>query len=114
MDIFVYFYCQQNSAKKRCNSSGLINGKQEIELAVLPASLSFAQSNVSHLLQCLITNVNGSSLQFKLAPAYTIYMIARHHLSSEFMADSNHRSSLVHMLKSTCSLIKRAVKVQCF
>ncbi|XP_019848684.1 PREDICTED: uncharacterized protein LOC105316712 [Amphimedon queenslandica] len=38
-------------------------------------------------------------------------MIARHHLSSKFSVDLNHHhSSLVHMLKSTCSLLKRAVK----
>ena len=38
-------------------------------------------------------------------------MMARHHLSSEFTPEPNRHQSLVQMLKYSCSLIKRAVKV---
>ena len=83
----------------------------ESELAVLPASISFQHQSESLLLQCLISDVKGGTLEFKLAPAYSLYMIARHHLSSEYHPDSSRHHSLIHMIKQTCSLIKRVVKV---
>ena len=100
--------------KKRHNSAPgepTVLESSETELAILPASLVFNQANVVPLLQSLITNVNGSVLQFKLGPAYAIYMIARYHLSSDFIPEQSRHHSLIQMLKSTCSFIKRAVKV---
>lgn len=82
------------------------------ELAILPASITFHQANVTPLLETLVVGVNGYLLQFKLAPSYAIYMIARHHLSSDFFADPNRHESLVCMLKYACSLIRKTVKVK--
>lgn len=105
---------QLKRTAKRHNSvpgEPILVESSETELAVLPASLIVAQTNVYPLLQCLIADINGSVLQFKLAPAYAIYMIARHHLSSEFIPEGNRHHSLIFMLKTTCSFIKKAVKV---
>ena len=103
--------------KKRHNSAPhfgdlhFLEETPESELAVLPASISFHHQSESTLLQYLISDVKGGTLEFKLAPAYSLYMIARHHLSSDYHPDCSRHHSLIHMVKQTCSLIKRVVKV---
>jgi afadin len=103
-------YHHLNDINKRRHVSTPQDDRHESELAVLPASLAFTQRNEGHLLHCLIAEVDGSSLQFKLAPAYALYMAARHHLSCDFTPEPTRHHSLIHMLKSTCSIIKRTVK----
>lgn len=111
------FFPPLQNVKKRHNSaphSGdlqFLEETPESELAVLPASISFLQQNESALLQTLISDFNGGTLEFKLAPAYALYMVARHHLSSDYHLETSRHHSLTHMIKQTCSLIKRAVKV---
>ena len=102
------------SSKKRHNSAP--HGGEPPELveagfSVLPASLSFSVANEVQLLKMLISDQNGTSLQFKLAPAYALYMVARQHLSPDFVSESERQVSLVHMLKSACSLARKTVKV---
>ena len=65
------------------------------------------------LLQALTLEVNGYCLQFKLAPAYSLYMVARYNLSASYNRAVERHQSLVQLLRSTCSLIKKAVKVVC-
>ena len=69
-------------------------------------------ANEVQLLKMLISDQNGATVQFKLAPAYALYMVARQHLSPDFVSESDRQVSLVHMLKSTCSLVRKAVKVR--
>lgn len=100
--------------KKRHNSAPHAGEPPELieaDFSVLPASLSFQVANEVQLLKMLISDENGAGLQFKLAPAYALYMIARQHLSPDFLSESDRQASLVHMLKSTCSLVRKAVKV---
>ena len=65
----------------------------------------------------MISEVNGYLLHFKLAPAYGLYMVLKHHLSPEFQpnASSTERKKLLILtLKNIIQLIKRAVKVRKF
>lgn len=80
----------------------------------LPVGLSFYQTKETLLLQRMISEVNGYLLQFKLAPAYSLYMVVKHHLAPEFqpgMSSSERRKCLLLTIKSIISQIKRAVKV---
>ena len=64
------------------------------------------------LVNCL--KVNGYLLQFKLAPAFGLYMVIKHHLSSEFqipISSSEGKKSLTLALKNIITQFKKAVKV---
>ena len=81
---------------------------------ILPASLSFYQAQENLLLQNMVSEVNGYLMQFKLAPAYGLYMVVKHHLSPDFQpssSSSDRRKYLILALKNIIAQIKRAVKV---
>ena len=44
---------------------------------ILPAVLEFREETEDAFLRAVITQLDPSSLQFKLAPTYTLYMSAR-------------------------------------
>lgn len=69
---------------------------------------------VTHILFCCFGQVNGYLLQFKLAPAFGLYMVMKHHLSPEFQPSSSsteRRKCLVLALKNIITQFRRAVKV---
>ncbi|XP_037079285.1 LOW QUALITY PROTEIN: afadin-like [Pollicipes pollicipes] len=55
---------------------------------ILPAVLEFREETEDAFLRAVITQLDPSSLQFKLAPTYTLYMSAR------FRASTHYRSEL--------------------
>eukprot|EP00731_Ephydatia_muelleri_P032234 Em0023g741a len=85
-----------------------------LEWAILPASLFFYHAKGSLLLQTLILEVEGYTLQFKLGPAFALYMMARCYLSPDFqpgVSTSESKKNLVLTLKNVATNIKRAIKV---
>ncbi|XP_043225985.1 afadin-like isoform X3 [Amphibalanus amphitrite] len=56
--------------------------------AILPAVLEFREETEDAFLRAVISQLDPSSLQFKLAPTYTLYMSAR------FRASTHYRSEL--------------------
>lgn len=100
--------------KKRHYSSPQGGGDSEVVELVLPASLTFYQAQENLLLQSMVSEVNGYLMQFKLAPAYGLYLVLKHHLSPEFQPNSSRsdrRKFLILALKNIITQIKRAVKV---
>lgn len=85
-----------------------------LEWAILPASLFFYHAKGPLLLQTLILDVEGYTLQFKLGPAFALYMMARCYLSPDFQpgaSTSECKKNLVLTLKNVATNIKRAIKV---
>ena len=82
----------------------------------LPASISFHPTKEGPLLSNMILDVKLVTLQFKLAPAFALYMVAKFHISPQFQSGANTselKKHLVVMLKNTVSYMKRAIKVVC-
>ena len=63
----------------------------------------------------MVTEVDCHQIQFKLGPAYGLYMMTRHMYGAEFKAGpggtSERRKALVTGLKSISSHLKKTVKV---
>lgn len=82
---------------------------------ITPLSLSFHQNKQPLLLKKMVTEVDCHQIQFKLGPAYGLYMMARHMYGVEFKAGPGstleRRKTIVAGLKSISSHIKKAVKV---
>ena len=79
-----------------------------------PLSLSFLQTKQQLLLKKLVAEVDSYQLQFKLGPAYGLYMVAKHLYGAEFQVGSSaseQRKTVVTGLKTICSHLKRAIKV---
>ena len=61
-----------------------------------------------------LNKVNGYLLQFKLAPAFGLYMVVKHHLSPEFqipITSSEGKKNLTLALKTIITQFKKALKV---
>jgi afadin len=54
---------------------------------LLPASLEFREDAEDPFLNSIIRDVNGATVQFKLAPTYTLYMATRYRLSMHYRPD---------------------------
>lgn len=53
----------------------------------LPATLEFHENGEDALFAMVITEVNGSAVNFKLAPTFTVYLCCRYRLSPKFRPD---------------------------
>ena len=88
----------------------------EVPPSFLPASISFHPTKEGPLLSNMILDIKLATLQFKLAPSFTLYMTARFHISPNFQPGANNselKKHLVVMLKNSVSFMKRAIKVRC-
>lgn len=47
-------------------------------MAILPATLELPEAGEEGFLSAVIVNVSPSTLQFKLAPTYALYLAARY------------------------------------
>ena len=100
----------------KASSEAFLSGHllEGAEAFFLPAALSFHPTKEGPLLSNMILDLKLSALQFKLAPAFALYMIVRYHVSPDFQPGANAselRKHLIVMLKNTVSYMKRAVKV---
>jgi afadin len=80
---------------------------------VTPLSLSFHQTKQQLLLKKMIMELNMYQLQFKLGPAYGLYMVAKHLYASESQSGSSaseRKKTVITGLKSISSHLKRTVK----
>lgn len=71
--------------------------------------LELWEDNEDSFLSTIITNLDASTVQFKLAPTYTLYMMARFRASTQYHPEitPNERA---HRL--TATLTKVATKIQ--
>ena len=115
MPPFAYQFESPPSMLKASSEAFLSNHPSEgPEAFFLPAALSFHPTKEGPLLSNMILDLKLSTLQFKLAPAFALYMIVRYHVSPDFQPGANAselRKHLIVMLKNTVSYMKRAVKV---
>ena len=56
----------------------------------LPAMLTFLERGKDAFFAAIISEVNGAAVNFKLAPTYTLYLVARHVYSPLYL-------SLIHI-----------------
>ena len=99
---------------KSCSESLLSSDVSEGEPLHLPMSLVFHPTKEGPLLSNMILELKLSTLQFTLAPAFSLYMIVRYHLTADFQPGANAselKKHLIVMLKNTVSYLKRAIKV---
>lgn len=96
------------------DSSILSSEFSDTDYLLLPATLSFHPTQEGALLTGLISDTNCDDVKFKLSPAFALYFIAKHHLSLQYqpgLHGGERKKHLLVMMKSSISLIKRAVKV---
>ncbi|KAF0290737.1 Afadin [Amphibalanus amphitrite] len=80
---------------------------------ILPAVLEFREETEDAFLRAVITRLDPSSLQFKLAPTYTLYMAARFRASTHYRSDlsPNERAlRLTNVLAKVASMIRDVVQ----
>ncbi|XP_043199321.1 afadin-like isoform X3 [Amphibalanus amphitrite] len=82
---------------------------------ILPAVLEFREETEDAFLRAVITRLDPSSLQFKLAPTYTLYMAARFRASTHYRSDlsPNERAlRLTNVLAKVASMIRDVVQMR--
>ena len=80
----------------------------------LPATLEFHESGEDAFFAVVVSEVNGSAVNFKLAPTFTLYMCCRYRLSPKFRPDFplNKRKDKVMMTaKKVANMMWQTVKV---
>lgn len=80
----------------------------------LPATLEFRESGEDAFFAVVISEVNGSAVNFKLAPTFTLYMCCRYRLSPKFRPDfpANKRREKVTMTANkVANMMWQTVKV---
>lgn len=110
-------YRQQHKLHSSKDSSILSSEFSDTDYLLLPATLSFHPTQEGALLTGLISDTNCDDVKFKLSPAFALYFIAKHHLSAQYqpgLHGGERKKHLLVMMKSSISLIKRAVKVCCY
>lgn len=77
----------RNSFKKhRQSAPDLLNSNEE---NLLPAALTFLENGKDAFFATVISEVNGAAVNFKLAPTYTLYLVARHVYSPAYRPGLN-------------------------
>ncbi|XP_037088487.1 afadin-like [Pollicipes pollicipes] len=82
---------------------------------ILPAVLEFREETEDAFLRAVVTRLDPSSLQFKLAPTYTLYMAARFRASTHYRSDltPNERAlRLTNVLAKVSSMIRDVIQMR--
>ncbi|XP_053594728.1 afadin isoform X2 [Microplitis demolitor] len=80
---------------------------------ILPAVLEFLEETEDTFLHAVITDVEPSSLQFKLAPTYTLYLAARYRASTHYRSElqpTERAHRLTIMLANVATRIQRVIQ----
>ncbi|KAJ8680884.1 hypothetical protein QAD02_016671 [Eretmocerus hayati] len=80
---------------------------------ILPAVLEFLEETEETFLHAVITDVEPSAPQFKLAPTYTLYLAARYRASTHYRPElqpTERAHRLTIMLANVATMIKRVIQ----
>ncbi|XP_025074040.1 afadin-like isoform X2 [Pogonomyrmex barbatus] len=80
---------------------------------ILPAVLEFLEETEETFLHAVITDVEPSAPQFKLAPTYTLYLSARYRASTHYRPElqpTERAHRLTVMLANVASMIQRVIQ----
>ncbi|XP_044596126.1 afadin isoform X3 [Cotesia glomerata] len=80
---------------------------------ILPAVLEFLEETEETFLHAVITDVEPSSLQFKLAPTYTLYLATRYRASTHYRSElqpTERAHRLTVMLGNVATMIQRIIQ----
>lgn len=81
---------------------------------ILPAVLEFLEETEETFLHAVITDVEPSAPQFKLAPTYTLYLSARYRASTHYRPElqpTERAHRLTIMLANVATMIQRVIQV---
>ena len=81
---------------------------------ILPAVLEFLEETEETFFHAVITDVEPSAPQFKLAPTYTLYLAARYRASTHYRPElqpTERAHRLTVMLANVASMIQRVIQV---
>lgn len=81
---------------------------------ILPAVLEFLEETEETFLHAVITDVEPSAPQFKLAPTYTLYLSARYRASTHYRPElqpTERAHRLTVMLANVATMIQRVIQV---
>eukprot|EP00111_Clytia_hemisphaerica_P006331 TCONS_00018348-protein len=79
----------RNSFKKHRQSAPNLLDRNLNEENLLPATLTFLENGKDAFFATVISEVNGAAVNFKLAPTYTLYLVARHVYSPAYRPGLN-------------------------
>ncbi|XP_031778403.1 uncharacterized protein LOC100122125 isoform X3 [Nasonia vitripennis] len=80
---------------------------------ILPAVLEFLEETEETFLHAVITDVEPSAPQFKLAPTYTLYLAARYRASTHYRPElqpTERAKRLTVMLANVATMIQRVIQ----
>ena len=80
----------------------------------LPATLEFRESGEDAFFAVVVSEVNGSAVNFKLAPTFTLYMCCRYRLSPKFHPDfppNKRREKVMGTANKVANMMWQTVKV---
>jgi afadin len=80
----------------------------------LPATLEFRESGEDAFFAVVVSEVNGSAVNFKLAPTFTLYMCCRYRLSPKFWPEfppNKRREKVTMTAQKVASMMWQTVKV---
>ena len=100
----------RNSFKKHRQSAPNLLSEENL----LPASLTFLEHGKDAFFATVISEVNGAAVNFKLAPTYTLYLAARHVMSTSYRPGVNpiDRSKLLTAIsKKIANSIQQTIQV---
>ena len=107
----------RNSFKKHRQSAPNLLNTNFSDENLLPASLTFLENGKDAFFATVISEVNGAAVNFKLAPTYTLYLAARHVLSSSYRPGLNpvERSRLITSItKRIATSVQQTIQVTRF
>ncbi|XP_058809289.1 uncharacterized protein LOC131674567 [Phymastichus coffea] len=108
--------------RERANRSGWLGRLSQYERQqpqprgndpILPAVLEFLEETEEAFFHAVITDVEPSAPQFKLAPTYTLYLAARYRASTHYRSElqpTERAERLTVMLAKVASMINRVIK----
>ena len=84
---------------------------------ILPAVLEFREETEEAFLHAVITDLDPASPHFKLAPTYTMYLVARYRASTHYrpeLTPTERAHRLTVLLARVAAIIHNVIQVQCF
>lgn len=80
---------------------------------ILPATLEFREDGEDAFLAAVISEVNGSAVQFKLGPTYTLYMATRFRISMAYrpkMSPEERADRLTSLVNKVSNLVQQTIQ----
>lgn len=107
----------RNSFKKHRQSAPDLLNSNLNEENLLPAALTFLENGKDAFFATVISEVNGAAVNFKLAPTYTLYLVARHVYSPSYKPGLNplERSRVItSTAKRIATSVQQTIQVNFF